>query len=542
MSAPEEPEAGADQDKLFDTAELRLGLPPSSEQDKLFDTVEFRAIPPVDVDVGTAAITVDLEADDQDEAEDDEDDDGQGFFGSVSMRRLFSAQVVSSLGDWIGLVALLAVADRLVRGTALDTFGAGFVLMSRMVPGLFLAPAAGVLVDRIDRRKLMVACDVGRGLLMLTIPFITQLWTLLVVSLFLEVGQLLWVPAKEASVPNLVGGRYVQRANSMSLAAAYGTFPVGAAIFGGLAKVAALLGGISILSRLEVNQESLALFVDAATFFTSAYLVSRLDLPKGPADQRVRRPGLSDTWTELKVGVRFIVDDRLIRTVMVALGAALMGAGAVVSLGPIFVRELLAGGSAGFGLILFSMGLGAAFGALVANTAGNRIPPVLVFSASFTLAGAALFLAASTGSLAVGAFLVGLVGFFAAPGYSSGFTLMHQHTEDELRGRVFGALFTIIRLCMVVSLGLSPIMAGLIHRLVARLFEDTVVDLGPFAVNLAGVRITLWMAGLVIGGSGLWAGRRLAHIIKAERARMRRPALSAGVTPEDAVRFPDPPL
>lgn len=489
------------------------GQAENPSQPKLFDTGELRVEPG---------------------AGDTQEIEGVGFFGSQSMARLFSAQVVSSLGDWIGLVALLSVADRLTRGTAFATFGPGFVLMSRLVPGLFLAPAAGVLVDRLDRRKLMVACDVSRGLIILSIPFVVrQLWMLLVVSLLLEAGQLLWVPAKEASVPNLVRGRYLQRANSMSLAAAYGTFPIGAAIFGGLAKVAAILGGVSFLSSLEVNQETLALIVDALTFFTSGFLVARLALPQGPSNASPAQPGAFDIWEDLKVGVRYIVGDRLVRTVMLGLGTAVVGAGAVVSLGPSFVRELLAGGAAGFGLVLFSLGLGASAGVLLANTLGRHLSPVLVYTGSCTLAGVSLFAAASMSSMAAGAFFVAMLGFFGAPGYSGGFTLMHQHVSDELRGRVFGALLTVIRICMVFSLGLAPIFAGVVDRLVRVVFPHAVVDFGAFSLNIAGVRITLWLAGLVIGGSGLWGARRLWWAQRHRRHVVVAGELPAGVRPED---------
>jgi dTMP kinase len=467
----------------------------------------------------------------------------EGFFGSHSMRLLFSAQAVSSLGDWIGLVAVLALASRLTRGTSFAIFGSGFVLMSRLVPGLFLAPAAGVLVDRLDRRKLMVACDIVRGVLVISLPFVTRLWVLLLISLCLEAAQDIWVPAKEASVPNMVSPKLLQRANSLSLAAAYGTMPIGAAIFGGLTKVAGILGGVSFLRSLEVNQESLALFLDGATFFTSGFLVSRLALPAVPSSRRVNQPGVIDTWVDLKSGVRFIARDPLVRTVMTGLGAAFVGAGAVVSLGATFVMTLLAGGAAGYGLILFSLGFGAAVGVLVANTAGRRLSPVLVFTGSCTLAGASLVLAASMTSLGPSTFFVGLLGFFAAPGYSGGFTLMHHHVSDDLRGRVFGALLTVIRVGMVISLGLSPIFAGFMDKLSRGLFPGAVVHLGAFSVNVAGVRVTLWLAGLLIGGSGIWAARRLWW---KERAARRRGTgavgpvageLPHGVDPKDVASF-----
>src|SRR5690606_39017924 len=102
------------------------------------------------------------------------------------------------------------------------------------------APVAGVLLDRWDRKRVMVLADVGRGLVLATLPFVTTLPQLVAASLALEVLTLLWSPAKEATVPNVVPVGHLATANSLSLVAAYGTFPLASALFAGLAKVADL--------------------------------------------------------------------------------------------------------------------------------------------------------------------------------------------------------------------------------------------------------------------------------------------------------------
>jgi dTMP kinase len=220
---------------------------------------------------------------------------------------------------------------------------------------------------------------------------------------------------------------------------------------------------------------------------------------------------------------------------MAGLGAALVGAGAVVSLGQTFVTEILRGGAAGFGLVLFSLGTGGALGMVAANTWGRKLSPVLVFCGSCTLAGASLFLAASMSSLLPGVFFVGLLGFFGAPGYAGGFTLMHQHVDDEVRGRVFGTLLTVIRVCMVFSLGFSPIVAGLLDGFMRFFFEHAVINFAAFSLNVAGVRLVLWMAGLLIGGSGLWAARRLQLNLRRRPPPRPTAELPAGVLPEDRI-------
>ena len=142
-------------------------------------------------------------------ADDDAETRGPRLLGSTSFFRLWLAQVVSSLGDWIGLVAILSLTAR-VGGSSPEA-AIALVMSARMIPGFFLASLGGVLVDRWDRKKVMVICDIGRGLVLATLPFVDTVWGLFLASLVLEMFTLLWSPAKEASVPNLVQRRQAAR-------------------------------------------------------------------------------------------------------------------------------------------------------------------------------------------------------------------------------------------------------------------------------------------------------------------------------------------
>ena len=144
------------------------------------------------------------------------------LFGSTSFFRLWLAQVVSALGDWLGFIAVTAIAVRI--GGSSGGAAVGLVLSARLIPGFFFGSLGGVIVDRLDRKKVMVACDLSRGAVLALLPFVTQIWQLFFISLVLEVLTLMWSPAKEASVPNLVPTAFLSNANSLSLVAAYGTF------------------------------------------------------------------------------------------------------------------------------------------------------------------------------------------------------------------------------------------------------------------------------------------------------------------------------
>ena len=185
---------------------------------------------------------------------------------------------------------------------------------------------------------------------------------LVLVSLGLEVLTLLWGPAQAATVPNLVAEEQLQSANSLSLAASYGTFPIASIIFSLLAGLATVLGDLDLISSFKVDQEFLALVFDACTFLVSAVIVYRLPIP------RTERP----TATGASTGPRRSATSRrdcsssrsqpLVRGVIIGLGIGLIGAGAMIPLGPSFAKEVLNGGSAAFGVLMTALGFGAAFG------------------------------------------------------------------------------------------------------------------------------------------------------------------------------------
>ncbi|MEA2931350.1 MAG: hypothetical protein QOI56_135, partial [Actinomycetota bacterium] len=372
---------------------------------------------------------------------------GPTLLGSASFFRLWVAQVVSSLGDWIGLVAVLSITAR-VGGRSPET-AIALVMSARMIPGFFLASVGGVLVDRWNRKTVMVVCDIGRGLTLATLPFVKSVWGLFLVSLVLELFTLLWSPAKEASVPNLVKVDKLPAANSFSLAAAYGTFPVGSALFASLTKVAEWLGhGPGPLHFLELNQETLAIYVDVLTFLTSALIISSLSLARAKAPRRRSVAPLTDAFNEVKEGWKFIGTSPVVRSVMVGLGTGLVGGGMVAPLGPVFSSAVLHAGSAGFALMLTALGMGLAVGVVGLSLLQNRLPHQRVFPVAVLGAGASMMAASSMSSLALCLTFTAGMGVCAGAVYVLGFTILQENVEDELRGRIFAALYTLSRLCL----------------------------------------------------------------------------------------------
>jgi MFS family permease len=193
---------------------------------------------------------------------------------------------VSSFGDWLGFLATTALAAQLVDTFQGRAYATGGVLVFRLLPAVLLGPVAGAFADRWDRKRTMVCCDVLRFLLFLSIPIVgsvadrdTALVHLLVTSFFIETVSLFWIPAKEASVPNIVGPERLEGANQLTLIATYGSAPVAAVVFGLLSLVSRALG--SGFEYFRTGPVDLALYANAATFLFAAVTVYRLEIPGG---------------------------------------------------------------------------------------------------------------------------------------------------------------------------------------------------------------------------------------------------------------------
>jgi dTMP kinase len=417
---------------------------------------------------------------------------------------LFGAQFVSSLGDWTGLFAIIAIAGRVSNSAT----AVGFVMVARMLPGFLFAPVGGALIDRWNRKAVMVTCDIGRAALLAVLPFWENIWGLVILSFAIEMLTLLWGPAKDASVPNIVKEpEHLASANSLGLVAAFGTFPLGAVTFTALAAIAHWLGGFSALAGLGGNRESLAIWVDGASFLLSAFLISRLRLPETERSTRPHVPA-SQTWRDIKDGLGFIRSNPLVRGVMIGLAGGLIGGGAIVPLGPTVAIEVLHGGPASFGLLMTALGVGAALGVVTLLWLQRRLPRQAVFTIAVVATGGSIIAVASMASLGPAFVLVAVLGAGAGCAYVTGFTMLQESVSDDMRGRTFSTLYTIVRVCLLLSLTIAPFVAGALNAISQHAVNGR-ARIGSFHIALPGVRLALWLGGGVTVLSGLAAQRRM---------------------------------
>jgi len=432
------------------------------------------------------------------------------IFSTRAFARLWLSQLTASLGDWVGLIAILAIAADIS-----DSSGAAvsLVMVARVVPGFFLATVGGLIVDRFDRRKVMVIANVARAGLLVVLPFVGTLQGLVLISFLLEVCSLTYGPAKDASVPNLVPETRLASANSLGLVAGFGTFPFASMTLGLLTVLANWLGGFDALSVLRGNQTVIALWFNAGMFLVSAAIIWHLPLSRNHRPTGERRIDWTGALRDVVEGFRFVKDHRIVRGVIVGMGIGLIGGGAMIPLGPVFAIDVLGGDSATFAFLMTTLGVGAAIGIGALLTLQRHVPKSGIFSAATMGTGLAIIGAASVSGIGVAVALIGLTGAFAGTAYVAGFSLLQEEVTDELRGRTFAALYAVIRMCLLIALTVSPLFADLFGWLTALAFDDRQVSLGGATYTLSGVRVALWFGGLLTFSAGLYARRsmRLAH-------------------------------
>jgi dTMP kinase len=379
--------------------------------------------------------------------------------------------------------------------------GVGLVMTARVLPGFIVGPIAGVFADRYDRKKLMVGSDVFRALLILSVPFVQNLVYLLIVSAILESLTLIWGPAKDASLPHFVKRAELQRAYSLSLIGVYGPMPLASLVFASLIPVASFIGdNVPALSGLaENNQEALALWLDGLTFAFSALMIWTLSIPASV--HRDTRFDFASAKRDLVEGLTFVTKHRQVRPWLLGIGCTFTAAGGVFSLGPGFVTDVLGGGKSGFGFLIGFLGTGMIVGLLASSSLTRRVHKDVLFSSCLLLLGVSLIALASVGSLNTAIPVASALGFFGGAAYSTAYSLIQEHTTDELRGRTFSAAYTIIRTGTLIGLGLFPLLAGAIGGF----FDGR--DIAGYPIP--GARITLWVAGLFVIGGGVLSMRAI---------------------------------
>ena len=408
----------------------------------------------------------------------------RGVLAIRPFRKLWNSMLYSSLGDWLGLLATTAMAQQLSGGDyATANFAIAGVFIARLLPAAFLGPIAGVIADKLDRRKLMVNCDILRGLLYISIPIANNYFWLYTAMILVECLTLFWSPAKEASVPNLVPREKLESANQVSLLAAYGTAPIAAILFTFLSL---FTSAINATFSTNVTAVNLALYANAVSFFFAAIMIFSLrEIPKGAAAKHAAETGLLKSLHE---GWKAVSGSKIIRGLIVGMVGAFVAAGAVIGLARTFVGDL-GGGDAAYGVLFGAVFTGLAAGIAFGPKIFAQFSRRRLFGASLVVAGALLVVLAAIPNLVIAVFVVIVLGAFSGICWVTGFTMLGLEVTDDVRGRTFAFVQSLIRVVLVAVLAISPLIAAAVGQHTFK-FQNT-------ELSYNGAAVTILIAGLI---------------------------------------------
>ncbi|GAB3852462.1 dTMP kinase [Micromonospora andamanensis] len=429
---------------------------------------------------------------------------GYGAIRSVlrirPFRRLWIVLGAASFGDWLGLLATSVFAAAQVEGSTAKGAAFGGVIAIRLLPALLLGPVAGVLADRFDRRWTMVICDLLRFVLFASIPLYALTgasgarvvsWAA-IATFLIETVTLLWIPAKEAAVPNLIPRARLESANQLTLITTYGLTPVAAAIL--LASGDGIVRGATGGEMPDWAQPAqLALWFNAFSRLATAVVVAFgiKEISQGQTGEQERtEQSMMRQFTE---GWKYIGQTPLVRGLVLGILGAFAGGGIVIGTARFFADSLGAGDAAFyllFGAIFIGLALGIGLGPMIVREMSRR----RWFGMSIVLASASVMTLAFAIHLSMALVGAVFVGAGAGMAFLSGTTLLGGEVADEVRGRVFAVVQIGTRLVLILAIALGSLLAG-----VGGSRTLTIADLG---ISVSSTRLLL----LAAGAAGIFAG------------------------------------
>ncbi len=382
-----------------------------------------------------------------------------------AFRRLWAVLGLSSLGDWLGLLATSTFAAAQVSGSAAKGAAFGGVIAVRMVPALVLGPVAGVIADRWDRRYTMVVCDLARFVLFASIPGVTLftsdpslivLWAA-IATFIIETLQMVWAPAKESSVPNLLPRGRLESANQLTLATTYGFAPIAAV--GVIAFLTWFVRAVSSSSATAAASPThLALYFNALTFLATAFVVF-FGIPE-ISGRAVERPAKKPSLIrEFATGWSYVAKTRLVRGLVLGILGAFAGAGVVVGSAQFYAMSL-GGGDLSFYILFGSIFVGLSVGIVLGPRLVRALSRRRWFGLSIIFAAVSVTLLAFAWHLVIGVVGALCVGIGAGMAFLSGTTLLGTEVTDDVRGRVFAFIQTSTQVTLLLTISLSSFIVG----------------------------------------------------------------------------------
>ena len=372
--------------------------------------------------------------------------------GNADVRRLWGGTVVSLFGDWFNTLALY----RLVLDLTGSEAALGGVFLTKMLPLALASPIAGVLADRLDRRRLMIGADLVRAVIVLGFLFVRDagdLWLLYTLGAAQIAVSAAFTPAKNAVLPKITRPGELLTANAL-LAATWST----------MLAVGAAAGGPAV----DAFGTDVVFLLDAATYLVSAVFIARIRVPATDLEDEPgpRRSVLRVASEKVVEGWRYVLARPAVRRIAFAKATWGLGGGGLVFALALLGNELFpTAGTTGIGVLFAARGLGTGLGPIIARS-------VFRDEARWPLVLGACVIASGLGYLAVSAVVdarwaVAACVVFAHAASGANWvlstTLLQERSRDAFRGRVIATDWLLVTLVESASIFVASLLleAGL---------------------------------------------------------------------------------
>ena len=381
---------------------------------------------------------------------------------------LWSAQLVSTAGSALTELAAGILVYRLT-GSALSV---GLMLMATAAPALVFGLFAGVYVDRADRKRIMVASDLLRAVVVVAIPFAISfgiIWLYVLVAVASAVSTF-FEPASDAVLPEVAPEEELAAANSMMSISSFGSTAVGFAASGFIA------------STLPIEW---AFWIDALTFLFSAALIARVVIPKLPVEGEAT---VAVVLENLKAGARHLIEMPALRSLFIVSAPVLFGFGLWnVLLLPFAITELHAT-EFEYGLQEGFTSLGFVAGSLILASYIDRLREGQWLAISFLGMGIFGIIYGLANSVPVAILLVMITGFLNSPSTVARRLIIQRYTPREMRGRVASAFSVARNVLFIMGMAAAGLGDIVDLRLLIVIASVVLILAGAACLLLPGLR------------------------------------------------------
>ncbi|MHB8510666.1 MAG: MFS transporter [Actinomycetota bacterium] len=417
----------------------------------------------------------------------------KAVFKVRDFRLLFFGQAISALGDWVGTLAFIAAAEQLSK----NAFAVPGVLALRLLPTLFATPLGGVFADRFDRKKIMILSDLIRFGIIVAVAFIPNLIALFTLAFAHECFSLIFLPARDASLPNIVPTERLEPANGLMMVSSFGGIPLAGPVYGAIAAIATHFPTslpTEALWRPDHGGHAWALtfLFDSLTFLVSAACIYRMHLPER---EHLESQAEEKMGAMLRAGARYVGNSRLLRGLAYAVSLGLLGGGVLFAKGISYVKDTLGGNDVAFGYLMGLFGGGMIIGFFISQLHGER-------GVFWTLRGSLLAMAGVliTMSIIPAIWVAYLMAAVFGASFSTaiiiGMTQAQVHSSDEMRGRVMAAVHILVNGALLLgalgAAGIGSIFRGGLKIPLLHYHADS----NQVALALAGGLIALGVIGI----------------------------------------------